>query len=196
MNETTSAVYKAIEQYAAEKGYPPSIRELMERCGISSTSVVKYHLDQLKTIGCIAMLPNKGRTIRLVKPPSKGKIKTGCVMCGAPVWRGPNGLSMLLDKCENHQREEWAKTGTRKLIEKFGPSIQLVVDGAIASSEWHQVAEVLTRENLALYEEMRRFEAMKSEVLRLREQKRLVYGKTDLNDLFMMVAQDMPEAQS
>lgn len=196
MTDTTAAVYMAIEKYSAEHGFPPSVRDLTELCNIPSTSIVKYHLDKLKSMRCITMSPHKARTIKLIKPPSKGKPNTGCVMCGAPVWHGPNGLSMLLDKCETHQREDWAKTGVRKLFEKLDPPIQFVVGGAIEPSEWQQVAEALTRENWALYEEMRRFEAMKSEVLRLWHQQRVVYGKADLTNLFMMALHDVPEVQS
>lgn len=233
MSTLTSAVYRAIEQYTAENGFPPSVRDLMEATAINTTSVVKYHLDKLKTLGIITWDQHKSRTMRILKPLPANLDKQldqmpqhdPSLLCAVPGcqehrWRGPNGLNMALTKCEGHQREEWRTAKAKKrgtpLVEKVGPSIQLVVkeptdpafavmatmhevmpyENDISAEEWQQTAEALTQEHLVLYEEMRRFEAMKSEVLRLREQKRLVYGKTDLNDLFMMVAQDMPEETS
>jgi repressor LexA len=42
-----------VRDFHAENGYPPSIREIGEQTGISSTSVVNYYLDQLEEEGYI-----------------------------------------------------------------------------------------------------------------------------------------------
>lgn len=231
MSTLTSAVYRAIEQYTAEKGFPPSIRDVMQATAINTTSVVKYHLDKLKTLDIITWDYHKSRTIRILKPlPANLDVQLDqmpqhdpsllCAVpgCQEPRWRGPNGLNMALTKCEGHQREEWRMAKAKKRgtgqIEKVGHPIVIyapeATDAAFAvmstmhqamypaveGDEWQQVAHSLSLENEALYNEVRRFEAMKSEVLRLRGQKRLVYGKTDLANLFTMVAQDTPEVQS
>ena len=42
-----------LQDFQNENGYPPSIREIGEQTGISSTSVVNYYLDQLEKLGYI-----------------------------------------------------------------------------------------------------------------------------------------------
>lgn len=44
LTEQQTAVYKGILQYQKKYGYAPSIRELCEMCGLSSTSSVYLHL--------------------------------------------------------------------------------------------------------------------------------------------------------
>ena len=60
-------VYAAIEQYLDEHGYPPTVRELSVLCGITSTSVVSYHLWRLVAAGAIERDPGVSRGIRVVK---------------------------------------------------------------------------------------------------------------------------------
>ena len=53
---------------AGERGYPPSIREIGEECGISSTSVVNYYLTQLEEWGYIDRTDKISRSIRIKHP--------------------------------------------------------------------------------------------------------------------------------
>lgn len=47
----------AIDTFARQRGYAPSIRELMSLLDLCSTSVVVYHLDKLKARGWLAQTP-------------------------------------------------------------------------------------------------------------------------------------------
>lgn len=58
-----------LETFQEEYGFPPSIREIGEMNGISSTSVVNYYLDQLEKWGYIKREKNISRGIRLAKAP-------------------------------------------------------------------------------------------------------------------------------
>lgn len=49
-----------------DKGYPPSIREIGEQTGISSTSVVNYYLEQLEKWGYIERDRRISRGVRVV----------------------------------------------------------------------------------------------------------------------------------
>lgn len=51
----------------AEKGIPPSIREIGEETGISSTSVVNYYLEQLEKWGYIVRDRKISRGLRIVE---------------------------------------------------------------------------------------------------------------------------------
>ena len=55
-----------IGRFLAEKGYPPSIRDIVGGCGISSTSVVDYNLNILEKLGYIRRHREVSRGIELV----------------------------------------------------------------------------------------------------------------------------------
>ena len=46
-------ILEFLRQFIDEKDYPPSIRDIQEGCGISSTSVVDYNLRKLEEKGFI-----------------------------------------------------------------------------------------------------------------------------------------------
>ncbi|MBA4380060.1 MAG: repressor LexA [Anaerolinea sp.] len=58
-----------LDKRLSEHGYPPSIREIGEATGISSTSVVTYYLKQLAELGLIERDPKFSRAVRLIKEP-------------------------------------------------------------------------------------------------------------------------------
>lgn len=61
-------ILEVLERYQEQVGYPPSIRDICEKTGITSTSVVNYYLKQLETSGFIERDGGVSRGIRLVKP--------------------------------------------------------------------------------------------------------------------------------
>ena len=65
------SIMKAIKRYQAQKGYPPSIREIQAIAGISSTSLVDYHLDRLEEIGFIERDRGVSRGVRLTDQPAQ-----------------------------------------------------------------------------------------------------------------------------
>jgi repressor LexA len=61
-------ILEVLERYQEQVGYPPSIRDICDKTGITSTSVVNYYLKQLETSGFIERDGGVSRGIRLVKP--------------------------------------------------------------------------------------------------------------------------------
>jgi len=55
-----------LQEYSEKEGYPPSIREIGERTGITSTSVVNYYLEQLEKWGYIERDRRISRGLRIV----------------------------------------------------------------------------------------------------------------------------------
>src|SRR5437016_13908270 len=49
------------------RNYPPSVREIGEAVGLSSSSTVHNHLNQLERRGLIKRDPSKSRTVMLVE---------------------------------------------------------------------------------------------------------------------------------
>ncbi|MBE0611261.1 MAG: repressor LexA [Dehalococcoidia bacterium] len=76
-----------LRSFIEEKDYPPSIRDIQEGCGISSTSVVDYNLRKLEDKGYIRrdreisrgieILGARGRRARIVEIPVLGSIAAG-----------------------------------------------------------------------------------------------------------------------
>jgi repressor LexA len=67
LSERQQKMLEFIREFIGEQQFPPSIREIGEQVGISSTSVVKYNLDALEKKGYIERDPEISRGIRLVE---------------------------------------------------------------------------------------------------------------------------------
>jgi repressor LexA len=66
LSERQNNILKYIRTYVDERGYPPSIREIGDRVGISSTSVVDYNLRVLEREGHIRRDREVSRGLELV----------------------------------------------------------------------------------------------------------------------------------
>lgn len=65
LSERHMKILTLLEKYN-DKGYPPSIREIGEQTGITSTSVVNYYLEQLEKWGYIERDRRISRGLRVV----------------------------------------------------------------------------------------------------------------------------------
>jgi repressor LexA len=75
MEETTERqrrILEVIRQFTAERGYPPSVREIGERVGLSSSSTIHAHLKTLERRGLISRDPTKPRALRSEVAPPQG----------------------------------------------------------------------------------------------------------------------------
>lgn len=79
-----SETYKAIEGFIGLFGYPPTLRQLGNILGLSSSSSVKDRLDSLEKAGMVERVPGSPRAIILKDPKasagpasSSGKSGTG-----------------------------------------------------------------------------------------------------------------------
>jgi repressor LexA len=62
--ERQRRILEAINELTAERGYPPSVREIGERVGLSSSSTIHAHLKALEKRGLISRDPTKPRALR------------------------------------------------------------------------------------------------------------------------------------
>jgi len=65
LGERHQRILDFLQEYQRENRYPPSIREIGNKTGISSTSVVNYYLDQLEKKGMIERDRKISRGVRL-----------------------------------------------------------------------------------------------------------------------------------
>lgn len=67
LSERQKKILEVLERFQDQNGYPPSIREICEKTGISSTSVVNYYLDQLEEMRYIERDRRVSRGVRVLK---------------------------------------------------------------------------------------------------------------------------------
>jgi repressor LexA len=68
-------ILDCIEQHVAERGYPPSVREIGEAVGLGSPSTVHAHLETLERLGYLRRDPTKPRAIEVLPGPSLGEVE-------------------------------------------------------------------------------------------------------------------------
>ncbi|HEX6348679.1 MAG TPA: transcriptional repressor LexA [Candidatus Dormibacteraeota bacterium] len=67
LSDRQSRILEYIRHVSRTRNYPPSVREIGEAVGLSSSSTVHNHLNQLERRGLIHRDPSKSRTVQLVK---------------------------------------------------------------------------------------------------------------------------------
>ncbi len=83
--EIREGILKFIRQSIDEKGYAPTVRDIMKGCSISSTSVVQYHLNVLEREGCIHRDPEVFRSIQLAEKDIIEVPLLGTIAAGKPI---------------------------------------------------------------------------------------------------------------
>jgi repressor LexA len=84
---TRTRIFKYIREYLTEKGYAPTVRDIVRGLDISTTSVVQHHLDRLEKDGYIQRDPLVFRSIRLVdkEEPNTEVPLLGTIAAGEPI---------------------------------------------------------------------------------------------------------------
>jgi repressor LexA len=88
--EIREGILEYIRHYFDEKGYAPTIRDIMRGCNISSTSLVQYHLNVLEREGQIRRDPEVFRSIQLTEKEENEGISflvplLGTIAAGEPI---------------------------------------------------------------------------------------------------------------
>ena len=79
-----------IRETVADRGYPPSVREIGEAVGLSSPSTVHSHLATLEASGHLRRDPTKPRAIEILdEPPRRSDVRdvplVGRIAAGSPI---------------------------------------------------------------------------------------------------------------
>ena len=90
--ERQARILEIIRDFTLERGYPPSVREIGERVGLSSSSTVQSHLRSLEKRGLIHRDPTKPRALitkgagAIPRAPEFGVLPiVGKVAAGTPI---------------------------------------------------------------------------------------------------------------
>ncbi len=87
-----------IREAVAERGYPPSVREIAEAVGLASTSAVHHHLTKLEQQGRLQKAATRSRALtvpeavggRVTRAPVIGEIAAG-----SPIYAYPDHSEMI-----------------------------------------------------------------------------------------------------
>lgn len=90
LNKRQQDILEFIQQNIHTKGYPPSVREIGEAVGLSSSSTVHGHLNQLEEKGYIRRDPTKPRAIEILNGAFSPKTMiqvplVGRITAGSPI---------------------------------------------------------------------------------------------------------------
>lgn len=90
LSDKQQRIIDFIHRFMVDRGYPPTIRDIVSGCGISSTSVVDYNLDILERSGYIRRHPEVSRGIELINrsPASQTRVQVpiiGFIAAGEPI---------------------------------------------------------------------------------------------------------------
>jgi repressor LexA len=93
LTDRQTKILDFIRQVTRVRSYPPSVREIGEAVGLSSSSTVHNHLNQLERRGLIRRDPSKSRTVQLVEEAAQEEKRrnavaiplVGHVAAGAPI---------------------------------------------------------------------------------------------------------------
>lgn len=66
VSETRNRVLQFIRDFTDERGYAPTVRDIVKGCNLSSTAVVQHHLNILERQGYLRRDPQVFRSIQLV----------------------------------------------------------------------------------------------------------------------------------
>lgn len=81
-------IYDYILTFAADHGYPPSVREIAEAVGLKSPATVHFHLKGLREAGYISQAEGKTRAITITSSAHGRKDQVplvGYVAAGSPI---------------------------------------------------------------------------------------------------------------
>jgi repressor LexA len=104
LTERQAKILEYIRYVTRVRNYPPSVREIGEAVGLSSSSTVHNHLNQLERRGLIKRDPSKSRTVQLVADAGVDEKRrnavavpvVGHVAAGAPILAEQNIEDHLL----------------------------------------------------------------------------------------------------
>jgi repressor LexA len=83
--EIRERILEYIRRFFDEKGYAPTVRDILRGCNISSTSLVQHHLNILEKEGQIRRDPEVFRSIQLVEKDIIEVPLLGTIAAGEPI---------------------------------------------------------------------------------------------------------------
>lgn len=84
-NRTREKVLKFIRSFISDKGYSPSVNDIVDGCKLSSPNLAQYHLNVLEREGILRRAPGVFRSIQLVQGANTDIPLLGTIAAGSPI---------------------------------------------------------------------------------------------------------------
>jgi repressor LexA len=85
ISETRENIFKFIHSFVSERGYAPTVRDIVKGCNLSSTAVVQHHLNVLERQGYLHRDPQVVRSIQLMEKDVVQVPLLGVIAAGEPI---------------------------------------------------------------------------------------------------------------
>jgi repressor LexA len=116
ISEKRQRILKFIRDFIDDRGYAPTVRDILKGCDISSTAVVQHHLNILEREGCIHRDPEIFRSIKLLDRKNTVRVPLlGSIAAGEPIpvpdsdtWRNEALETLELTDELTHGKEVYA----------------------------------------------------------------------------------------
>ncbi len=151
LTEVQSNILEAIVSYRREKGYNPTMREVGEAVGLSSTSSVSYQLSQLRELGFLSKADAGQRAMDVLKSApgmstaSRSELSDHVVSIPLVGRIAAGGPILAEQNIENHFTlpRELVGGGDLFMLKVSGDSM---IDAAICDGDWVVVRQQQTAE--------------------------------------------------
>jgi repressor LexA len=151
LTEVQSNILEAIVSYRREKGYNPTMREVGEAVGLSSTSSVSYQLGQLRELGFLSKADAGQRAMDVLKSApgmsnaSRSEVSDNVVSIPLVGRIAAGGPILAEQNIENHFTlpRELVGGGDLFMLKVSGDSM---IDAAICDGDWVVVRQQQTAE--------------------------------------------------
>lgn len=142
-----SRILDVIRESMQERNYAPSMREIGEAVGLSSTASVSHQLNKLELMGYLSRDPRRPRTIDLLGEDASGELSTADTAYVPLVGRIAAGIPITAD-----QNVEDVFTLPRQLVGQGDLFLLKVVgesmiDAAICDGDWVVVRQQQSADN-------------------------------------------------
>ena len=75
-------IFDFIKRHTSEKGYPPTVRDIGQGVGLTSSSTVHAHLSNLERVGVLRRDPTKPRAMEVIADKAKRLAPSGLPLVG------------------------------------------------------------------------------------------------------------------
>jgi repressor LexA len=83
-------VYRFIEDFIADNGYAPSVREICNKMGFKSTATAYNYINRMRECGMLQKADNKKRAVSLPQSNTRKIPLIGTVAAGTPIFATEN----------------------------------------------------------------------------------------------------------
>ncbi len=90
IDEKLKIVYAYVENYIANNGYPPTVRDICSDLNVKSTATAHSYLNRLSERGLIKKAEDKKRALSVNQQISRGVPLIGTVTAGTPIFATEN----------------------------------------------------------------------------------------------------------